>query len=166
MTASAVILAGFTIAGAMAAMTLRNLVHAVLALVIAFAGLAGLYLSLGAQFVGFAQILVYVGAVSILTVFAILLTRDAGLASEAAPARKWIAGLIVALGVFGVLARSIATSGVSQAANSPDPQVGVKQIGNALMGPYVLPLEVVGLLLTAALVGAVILAVDDRNLPR
>ena len=70
------IIAVFTIAGALAAMILRNLVHCVLALVLAFTGLAGLYLQLGAQFVGFAQILIYVGAVAILIVFAILLTRS------------------------------------------------------------------------------------------
>jgi NADH-quinone oxidoreductase subunit J len=160
------ILSTLTIAGAVAAMTLRNLIHAVLALVVAFAGLAALYLSLGAQFVGFAQILVYVGAVAILAVFAILLTRGASLASEALPARKWIAGFIIAAGVFGLLARSIAISSVAHRAALPEPQLTVKQIGNALMGPYVLPLEVVGLLLTAALVGAVMIAVDDRRLSR
>ena len=74
MTLSFAILAVFTIASAIAAMTLRNLVHCALALVGAFAGLAALYLQLDAQFVGFAQILVYVGAVAILIVFAILLT--------------------------------------------------------------------------------------------
>jgi NADH-quinone oxidoreductase subunit J len=166
MTAIFLILAALTIAGAVAAMTLRNLVHAVLALVVAFAGLAALYLSLGAQFVGFAQILVYVGAVAILAVFAILLTRGASLASEALPARKWIAGPLIAAGVFALLARSVTASGVAHAAAAPEPQITVKQIGSALMGPCVLPLEVIGLLLTAALVGAVILAVDERRLPR
>ena len=69
------IIAVLTIAAAAAAMSLRNLVHCALALTVAFAGLASAYLQLDAQFVGFAQILVYVGAVAILIVFAILLTR-------------------------------------------------------------------------------------------
>ena len=69
------ILAVLTLAGAVAAMSLRNLVHCALALTAAFAGLAAVYLQLNAQFVGFAQILVYIGAVAILIVFAILLTR-------------------------------------------------------------------------------------------
>ena len=64
-----------TLASAVAAMSLRNLVHCALALTVTFAGLAAFYLQLDAQFVGFAQILVYVGAVAILIVFAILLTR-------------------------------------------------------------------------------------------
>ena len=74
MTAFAII-AVLTLASAVAAMSLRNLVHCALALTVTFAGLAAFYLQLDAQFVGFAQILVYVGAVAILIVFAILLTR-------------------------------------------------------------------------------------------
>ena len=69
------IIAVLTLASAVAAMSLRNLVHCALALTVTFAGLAAFYLQLDAQFVGFAQILVYVGAVAILIVFAILLTR-------------------------------------------------------------------------------------------
>src|SRR5580693_711780 len=74
MTASFLILAMMTLAGGVAAMTLRRLVHCALALTVAFAGLAGLYLNLGAEFAGLAQLLVYVGAIAILIVFAILLT--------------------------------------------------------------------------------------------
>src|ERR1043166_5183188 len=71
------LIALLTIASAVAAMSLRNLVHCVLALTVTFAGLAAFYLQLDAQFVGFAQVLVYVGAVAILIVFALLLTRGA-----------------------------------------------------------------------------------------
>ncbi len=80
MTLPFLILAVMTLAGAMAAMTLRKLVHCALALSVSFVGLAGLYLDLGAQFVGLAQVLVYVGAVVILIVFVILLTRTEELA--------------------------------------------------------------------------------------
>jgi NADH-quinone oxidoreductase subunit J len=163
MTAISMVLACITVAGAVTAMTRRNLVHAVLALVVAFLGLATLYLSLGAQFVGFAQILVYVGAVSILAVFVILLTRGASLEADATPASKWIAGFLIAAGTFGLLGHSIGSSRVAQFRVEAPPLVTVKQIGNALMGAYVLPLEVIGLLLTAALVGAVIIAVDDSK---
>jgi len=72
------ILAILTVAGAVAAMSLRNLVHCALALAVTFAGLAALYLRLNAQFVGLVQVLVYIGAVAILIVFAILLTRGGG----------------------------------------------------------------------------------------
>jgi NADH:ubiquinone oxidoreductase subunit 6 (subunit J) len=69
------LIAAITVAGALAAMLLKNTVHCALALTVAFAGLAIQFLELDAQFAGFAQILVYIGAVAILIVFAILLTR-------------------------------------------------------------------------------------------
>ncbi len=76
MTLLFAILAGLTVGAAVAAMTLRNLVHSALSLTVSLVGLALLYLNLGAEFVGFVQILVYVGAVAILIVFAVLLTRS------------------------------------------------------------------------------------------
>src|ERR1700679_298627 len=125
------ILAALTIAGASAAMGLRNLIHCVLALTLGFVGLAMLYLELGAQFVGFTQILVYVGAVAILSVFAIMMTRSAGPNAERALSASWISGLVVAGSVFAVLAWAIINSNVT---NAPGDQleVSVKDIGNAL----------------------------------
>src|SRR5687768_14374516 len=73
-----VVLAALTIGSGVAAISLRNLIHCALCFAACLLGVAGLFLWLGAQFVGFAQILVYVGAISILVVFAILLTRGAG----------------------------------------------------------------------------------------
>src|SRR3954470_21292672 len=75
MPSSFYILALFTIASALFAMSLRNLVHCALCLALTFLGVAGLFLHMNASFVAFAQILVYVGAVAVLLVFAILLTR-------------------------------------------------------------------------------------------
>src|SRR6266568_364220 len=75
MTLPFALIAMVTLGGAIAAMRLRNLVHCALCLVVAFGGLAAVFLQLDAQFVGLAQILVYIGAVAILIVFAILLTR-------------------------------------------------------------------------------------------
>ena len=69
------LIAALTLAGGLAAVLLKNTVHCALALTVAFAGMALLFLQLDAQFAGFAQILVYIGAVAILVVFAILLTR-------------------------------------------------------------------------------------------
>src|SRR5437867_814740 len=80
-----IIAAVLTLAGAVAAMSLRNLVHCALCLIVTFAGLAALFLQLNAQFVGFAQILVYIGAVAILILFAILLTRSSEMKKIQAP---------------------------------------------------------------------------------
>ena len=157
------IIAALTIAAAVAAMTLRNLIHCALALTVAFAGLAALYLQLDAQFVGFAQILVYVGAVAILIVFAILLTRGGEAPQQSVFSKSWIAGIAVTVGVLSVLAWAITKSFVSQRTLPPQPEATVKQIGDALMNKFVLPLEVIGLLLTAALIGAVIIAMKEEK---
>jgi NADH-quinone oxidoreductase subunit J len=157
------IIAVGTIAAAVAAMSLRNLVHCALALTIAFAGLAAAYLQLGAQFVGFAQLLVYVGAVAILIVFAILLTRGSEPPPQSVLSSGWPAGILVTMAVLGVLVYAIGKSSIVQRAAPDQPEVSVRQIGDALMNKFVLPLEVVGLLLTAALIGAVIIAMKEEG---
>jgi NADH-quinone oxidoreductase subunit J len=157
------IFAILTVAGTVAAMSLRNLVHSVLALTLAFAGLAVVYLQLGAQFVGFAQILVYVGAVAILIVFAILLTREAAATKRSILADSWKGSGVVVFAVFGILAWTIHHSAVSRRVVPPQPEATMQQIGNALMLRFALPLEIVGLLLTAALIGAVTIAMQDKQ---
>jgi NADH-quinone oxidoreductase subunit J len=157
------IIAIVTIAAGVAAMSLRNLVHCALALTVAFAGLAAAYLQLGAQFVGFTQLLVYVGAVAILIVFAILLTRGSEPPQQSIVSSGWLAGIVVTIAVLGVLVYAIAKSSVIRRETSAQPDVTVHQIGDALMNKFVLPLEVVGLLLTAALIGAVIIAMKEEG---
>ena len=151
-----------TLAGAIAAISLRNLVHCALALTVTFAGLASLYLLLDAQFAGFAQILVYIGAVAILIVFAILLTRGTEPAGQSIFSPGWLWGGAVALLVFAVLSAMILSSKALITSVPPPHQVTVSQIGDQLMTKYILPLEVVGLLLTAALIGAVIIAMREK----
>jgi NADH-quinone oxidoreductase subunit J len=162
------ILAMLTVAGAVAAMSLRNLVHSVLALTVAFSGLAGVYLLLGAQFLGLAQVLVYVGAVAILIVFAVLLTRN----SEATPrsihsssrrsASLAGSGLVV-VAVFAVVAWAISHSIASRSNAALQPAATAKEIGSSLMQQFAFPLEIIGLLLTAALLGAVTIAVREKQ---
>jgi len=158
-----VILSMITVAGALATLSLRNLVHCALALTIAFAGLAMLYLQLDSQFVGFAQILVYIGAVAILIVFAILLTRGSEPPQQSILSQSWIGGIIVAVVVFGLLAIMILRSSLTHFGLPPRPGVTVRQLGEELMTKYILPLEVVGLLLTAALIGSVIIAMQEKE---
>lgn len=156
------LLACLTLAGAVAAALLRNLVHCALSLSVTFVGLALMYLSLGAQFVGLSQILVYIGAVAILVVFAILLTRGAGALTPQrfVAAAGWRMGWVAAVAVGFVLIFALVQSPMP-ASNVHASKVTVQQIGQALMGPYVLPLEVVAILLTVALIGAVIVAMPD-----
>jgi NADH:ubiquinone oxidoreductase subunit 6 (subunit J) len=157
------ILALLTIAASIAALSMRNLIHCALSLTVAFAGLAALYLQLGAQFIGFAQILVYIGAVAILIVFAILLTRGSEAPEKSIFSSSWLAGLGVAIAVFAVLGGTIVRSSVVKQSLPPSSEVPIRRLGELLMTKYLLPLEVIGLLLTAALIGAVILAMQDKE---
>jgi NADH-quinone oxidoreductase subunit J len=157
------LLAAVTLSGALAAMSLRNLVHCALALAVSFTGLAAVYLQLDAQFVGFAQILIYVGAVAILIVFAILLTRGSESPGQPILSSTWPAGIGVAAAVFAVLAGLVLSSSATSRPLPPAPDVSVTRLGASLMTHYILPLEVIGLLLTAALIGAVLLASQERR---
>ena len=160
-------IAALTVAGGLGAILLKNTVHCALALTVAFAGQALMFLALDAQFAGFAQILVYVGAVAILVVFAILLTRGSETPKDGVYSKNWFVGLVIAAGVFAVLGwavlHSVRVLPGPGGAPTATPAVTVLDIGNALMGRYVLPLEIVALLLTAALIGAVIVAMHEKE---
>lgn len=167
MTVTFFILVALTLVGAVAALALRNLVHCALALAAALAGLAAIYLLLGAEFVGLAQILVYVGAVAILIVFAILLTGSRPELLPEGISGSPIAGIVVAAAVFAILAWAVVSFGaVSSSTPSALPPDEMRRIGEALMHRFVLPLEVMALMLTAALIGAVILALEEKQRAR
>ena len=158
------ILAAVTLASACAAMLFRGLVHCALALAVAFAGIGTLYLCLDAQFLGLAQLLVYVGAIAVLIVFVILLTRGGDSdASPLSPAALPITGLVVAMAVFAVLTWSVAHSRVMRWPALAAPQTSVRQLGIELMHGYLFPLEIIGLMLTAALIAAVMVAMKERQ---
>lgn len=160
-----------TLVAAGFAMSARNLVHVALCVAVAFAGLAALFLQLNAEFVGFVQILVYVGAVAILIVFAILLTRSSETAAGTSIATSVVPGLVIAGLVLLCLRVAILNSpstqrtAVTPPSSTPAVSVPVRQIGERLMREYVLPLEVMGLLLTAAMIGAVIIAMPEKRKP-
>src|SRR3954470_23857397 len=117
------ILAVLTVFGALAAVTLKNTVHCALAVTVAFAGLALLFLQLDAQFAGFAQILVYIGAVAILVVFAILLTRGSDTPAGGVFSRTWFVGLLIAAAVFAVLGWAVLNSAAALPHESAAPAV-------------------------------------------
>jgi len=157
--AAFIVIAIFTLSGALAAACLRKLIHAALCLVVAFIGLAAFYFLLGAEFVGLVQVFVYVGAVAVLIVFTILLTRRE---DEETSGFNW-GGALVALAVFaGLLWTILKTSSVSLVAPAIE-ALTIKRIGEVLMTSYVWPLQCVGLLLTAALIGALVLVMEERR---
>jgi NADH-quinone oxidoreductase subunit J len=164
MSAPFLILAAVTLVGACGAMLFRGLVHCALALAVAFAGFGALYLSLGAQFLGLAQLLVYVGAIAVLIVFVVLLTRGGDKDSPPlSPAPRQFTGILVATAIFAILAWAIFHSFAIRTPGMPAPQATIRQLGAALMESYALPLEVIGLMLTAALIGAIIVAMKEKQ---
>ena len=153
------LIAIITLAGALAAATLPRLIHAALSLVVAFVGVAASFFLLGAEFVGLVQVFVYVGAVAVLIVFTILLTRREVTGERVI---NW-GGAIVALAVFGgLLWTSLKTKSLALPAPQIEP-LTVKRIGEALMTNYVWPLQCVGLVLTAALIGALVLVMEEKR---
>ena len=154
-----ILIAILTLAAALAAATLRKLMHAALSFAVAFIGLAAFFFLLGAEFVGLVQIFVYIGAVAVLIVFTILLTRrdvekDRGF--------NW-AGVLIAGAVFCGLIWAILKTQSRSLAAPKIPALTVKHIGEVLMTGYVWPLLCVGLLLTAALIGALILVMEEKR---
>jgi NADH-quinone oxidoreductase subunit J len=157
------ILALPTVAAALAAVCLRNLIHAALCAAVCFTGVAALFVHLGAEFLGFAQVIVYVGAVAILVVFAISLTRGFEAPAKANARRApWLAGVVAAALVFGLMAAAVVSS-PSLVRPGSAAFLKTRQVGDRLLAEYVLPLEVMGLLLTAALVGSVVLALREPD---
>jgi len=149
------VLAVIAVLGALVAVRRRNLIHGVFALMIFFAALAGLFLLLLAEFIAAVQILVYIGAVGILLLFAIMLTErvtgdDARDITSRGSFWGWVAALAVL--VF-LLLPAIQSADLPQITEPYNPSV--KALGQQMMNPYVVTLEVLALLLTAALIGAV-----------
>jgi NADH-quinone oxidoreductase subunit J len=156
--------AAATLAFAVATMAVRKLVHAALCAAGTFAGLGVIYLGLGAEYVGFAQLLVYVGAIAILIVFAVLLTRgDEVVTSSRQFSSSWIMGVGASLLVLGAVAMPVLASPSLHRLAPPAPVAPVKIIGLQLMTRYALPLEMTGVLLTAALLGAVVIAMREES---
>jgi NADH:ubiquinone oxidoreductase subunit 6 (subunit J) len=164
MTAAFIIIALFTLASAAVAMSLRNLIRSALLLVGSWAGIAAFYLWAGAEFVAFAQVLVYVGAVSMIVLFAVLLTSRsrADLAIAPDSIQRAAAALLVGGGVFGVLAGMVIGTPLAMRPNEA-PTVTVKQLGTQLMSSHTAALLIVGVILTVALLGAVVIAATDKE---
>jgi NADH-quinone oxidoreductase subunit J len=148
-----------TLAAALGAATLQKLMHATLSFAMTLIGVAALFFLLGAEFVGLVLIFVYIGAVAVLIVFTILLTRrDVGKDHGA----NW-SGALLAIAVFGGLTWAIIKTQSVDVAAPHIRALTVKRIGEALMISYVWPLQCVGLLLTAALIGALVLVMEEKR---
>lgn len=164
MTAAFLAIALFTLATAAVALALRNLIHSALLLIGSWAGIAAFYLWAGAEFVAFAQVLIYVGAISMVVLFAVLLTRHSRADLTVAPdaLRRVIPALLTGGAVLGVLVGAVLSTPLKSTEGAA-PTISVKNLGLQLMGPHAAALLVVGALLTLALLGAVVIAATERR---
>jgi NADH-quinone oxidoreductase subunit J len=165
-----IVISVFTLTAALAAATLPNLMHAALCLVLALLGIASFFFLLGAEFVGLALIFIYIGAVAVLVVFTILLTRrdlreHRGFhpSTPKAPAGRAWSAVVIALAVFGGLSWAILKTQSLTIVPTHIRVLTVKRIGQTLMAGYVWPLQCVGVLLTAALIGALVLVMEEER---
>ncbi len=147
------VLAALTLVSAGGVMVSRNLLHAVLFLIVSFLGVAGFFILLSAPFLGMAQIIIYVGAIAVLVLFAILLTpragRDNGETRWAAP------GVLLSIALMAVLLFVITDTKWTTAKDAPE--ITAADLGQALLSTWVLPFEIASVLLTAALIGSIML---------
>jgi NADH-quinone oxidoreductase subunit J len=158
------IISAVTLIGAVLAVSLRNLVHCVLSLVLFFIGIAAHYFLLRADFLGTVQILIYVGAVAVLILFAIMLTRN--VTGTETPREvlgvKWWLGASVAAVTAALLCAVVRADKLASALPAgAKAQSSVAVIGKSLVTDWLVPFEVMGVLLTAVLIGAVVIALEE-----
>jgi NADH-quinone oxidoreductase subunit J len=164
MNAAFWIISAVTVAGAVLAVTLRNLVHCVLSLVLFFIGIAAHYFLLRADFLGTVQILIYVGAVAVLILFAVMLTKN--VTGTETPWEvlgvKWWLGACVAAVTAALLCGAVRADALASLKPGAEMAEGpVAVIGKSLVTDWLVPFEVMGVLLTAVLIGAVVIALEE-----
>ena len=160
------LIALFTLGSGLMVVTTRNLVHAALWLVSTLFGVAVTYALLNASFLAVVQVVVYIGAIAILFIFAVMLTRK-DLRDQGAQQNSnwWVGALLSVLTFVGLLFLLQGWNGLSKTAGAiPTGFDAISELGNELVSPagYVLPFEVASVLLVAALVGAVYVAFNRK----
>ena len=148
--------AAVILSGAWIVVTARNLVHAALCMALCFFGVAGLFVLLDAPFLAVVAVVIGAGGISVLIIFAIMLTRGAGM-GDAPLTNRWPLAVAISLIFFGALTAMLISVPWPNA-TSPITQDTVAALGDALLGQYLLPFEVASVLLLAALIGAAFVA--------
>jgi len=143
--------------------TARNVVHSALFLVAALAGTAGLFIMLAAEFVAWVLVLVYIGAVIVLFLFGIMITRAPTGADEGLDNQRKVIPALLSLTLFGLMTWASLDAFGSREIVSGGEVVSVEQIGESLLGRFVMPFEVVSFVLLAALIGGVTIARRDET---
>ncbi len=151
-----------TLAGGLYTVLARNLFHAALGLIVALAGVAALYALMEAAFLAAAQVLIYIGAIAILIIFAVMLTEGV-MGRYPRSNDQWGYSIVVALGLLAVLLITLYRFNWPQAIPAV-PADSIARLGKSLVEPnlYVIPFEVASVLLVAALIGSIYVARDKK----
>ncbi|MFV1949375.1 MAG: NADH-quinone oxidoreductase subunit J [Anaerolineales bacterium] len=145
-----------TLGAAVAVVTNKNILHSAFYLVLAFVGVAGIYVLLEAPFIAVVQVLVYIGAIAILIVFAIMLTRRIMSKDLEQRNAQWVLAALGGFALFGVMGW-IVYSVNWPVAEAAVPEDTITILGQELLSTYLVPFEIVSVLLLAALVGAILI---------
>ena len=140
--------------GAMGVVVARNVVHAALLLLVSLMGVAGLFLLLLAEFLALVQVLIYGGAITIVVLFVIMLTRVQEFRSKRGNP-QWPLAIVTSLGVFVLLAAAMIKSAPNETTRR---SVGFENLGDSLFSQWAVPFEVASLVLLVALIGAIVIA--------
>jgi NADH-quinone oxidoreductase subunit J len=155
--ATFLLVAALAVASALALILKRNPIHGALFLVVNLACVAVLYLSLGAEFLAAAQIIVYAGAIMVLFVFAIMVLIP-GKEETGPDPRRGVRVLALPVGVLLFIQLAIIVSGRRDAAIAPAPGGSAESLGRVLFTDYLFPFELTSVLLLAAMIGVLVLA--------
>ena len=154
------ILAAIIIGSAVMVVSMKNIFHSALFLVLCFFSVAGIYVLLSAEFLAAVQVLIYVGAITILMIFAIMLTARLYSAKIKQSNEQVIPGLLIVGALLAATIITLSRTAWKLSTETPDVQSTVS-LGNLLLTTYVLPFEVVSVVLLTALIGAIIIARRD-----
>ena len=156
-------LASLVAVAAIFTVTANNLFHSALGLVAALFGISGIYVMLGAEFLAVSQILVYVGAISTLITFAIMLTRGMMYGNTAKTNQQVLSSILVALLFFLAVASVVGNvAWPNVGAELVDGEAIIAELGRLFVTTYLVPFQMMALLLLVALAGAIMLARDDQ----
>lgn len=158
------VLAGVLLGAALLVVLGRDIIRSGLWLVLSFAGLAGIYALLGSPFMAATQVLVYMGAISVLILFAIMITQSKAGPAQLVFQRQWWAGGLAALGIVVLMLLAVMLTAWPQAGNDIVPQ-GAREIALLLFDENLFAFEAVGVLLLAAVIGGLYLAKREPELP-
>ena len=155
------VIAAMVVVSALRMVTTRNIVHAALYLVAVLAGLGALYILLTAEFVATTQVLVYIGAVMVLFLFGIMLTKAPLGGVMEMTGTQWPIAAVVSLLIGGVTVYSLMARFGSDRLTSDGPIFRTADVSDEVFSTYIVPFEAVSVLLLAALIGAIVLARKD-----